>query len=64
MYKPIILKIVSNTEARAYCPQCKRFVAVLNDSTKASFPKECPHCKEPLTLSMMKTPDKNEELID
>ena len=63
MLKPTIFKIVSDTEAEAYCPQCKRYIMRLNDETQKDFPDECPHCKEPLSLSYLRLPTEEEGLV-
>ena len=62
--KPVILKIISDDEAKTYCPQCKKFIMQLNDDTRKDFPKECPHCKEPITLQYMILASDKEELKD
>lgn len=62
--KPVIFKIVSDKEARAYCPQCKRFIVQLNDDTQDKFPSECPHCKEPVSQNYLVLAEDEEELKD
>ena len=64
MRKPIILRPVSKTAAKVYCPQCKKYIAELTDESKATFPAECPHCQEAISVTYVRLSSKDEGLID